>query len=128
MKSTVLFVGVSLALSGCVSLSSEKVNSTTDSIDNEAPKEIPIDEAIKLEKDQKKQGFLMEFINQYNSDVRITVQEREDHWEVTVEHPDTDDGFTGGAEGFILQKQTREIEMIWHEHPMESEEVVEETE
>ena len=78
--------------------------------------------------EQKEQDILTQFISQYNSDVRITVKEQEDHWEIIVEHPDTDDGFTGGAEGYSLHRITGESEMMWHEHPMESEELVEDTE
>lgn len=93
-----------------------------------ASEHVDIDEAIKLQNGQIEREILTQFRDQYNSDVRITVMEREDTWEIIVEHPETDQEFTGGAEGYSIHRQTGESEMIWHEHPMEIEEIVEETE
>lgn len=126
MKNAVLFMGLLLALSGCATVAVEEVTDMTES--PEPPEQIDIDEAIKLQKDQKERDILTQFRNQYNSDVCITVIEHEDTWEITVEHPDTDQEYTGGAEGYSIHRQTGESEMIWHEHPMEIDEIVVETE
>ncbi len=129
MKSAVIFLmAVLFTLSGCTYRALEEVNSLSEPMDIEAPKELGIDEAIKLQKNQKQRNILSQFRNQYQIDDHITVQEYEDHWEIIVDHPDTDDGFTGGAESYKVHKQTGKSEMIWHEHPMEIEEGIEEKE
>jgi len=47
----------------------------------------------------------------------FVVTDRGDNFEITVTH-ESKEGATGGAEQYILNKETGEWRMGWHEHPM----------
>ena len=77
-----------------------------------------IDKMIeKKKKDKKQMKLLIKFQKQYTSEDRIDVEEFKDYYKITVDHP-VNEGYTGGAECYKLDKKTGETEMIWHEHPM----------
>lgn len=122
MKWSTIIISALLTLSVTIAAASEEINNMGDTADKETPKILDIDEAIELQNDLTNKNILTQMKNQYQSDVSITVQEYQDYWEIIIDHPDTEDGFTGGAECYHLNKITGESEMIWHEHPMQIEE------
>ncbi|MFH2142871.1 MAG: hypothetical protein ABIJ97_10635 [Bacteroidota bacterium] len=73
---------------------------------------------IKLKKgDIQQQAILNKFKNYCSPNDNISVEEFQNHYEITVSHPSEED-YTGGAEAFKVDKKTGESEMLWHEHPM----------
>ena len=83
-----------------------------------------IDQMIKLARDQKQKEILTKFKSTLSDDDTTFVTEYEDHYEVTVVHASSEDGYTGGAEGYSIDKTTGKSKMMWHEHPMELRELV----
>lgn len=57
----------------------------------------------------------------FAAEYSVSIFDRGDHFEAYVSHPQTDHGngtfYTGGSEGYSINKQTFEKKMIWHEHP-----------
>lgn len=81
-------------------------------------KSLDIEKVIELKKsDKKQQTLLIAFKKRYQMAQHILVVEFQNYYELTVIHPDLN-GFTGGAEGYTLNKSTKALDMIWHEHPM----------
>lgn len=126
MKKTVFIIGVLCLLPGLSLPSLNQVNNTSDPIVIERSGELGIDEAIELQEEPQKRSVLLQFRSQYQHDDRITVREYQDYWEIIVDHPDTGDDYTGGAECYRVDKQSGVSEMIWHEHPMEIGEMINE--
>ena len=84
---------------------------------------INIIELIKLKKaDTLQQKILIIFYKSQSTEDRITVEEFKDYYEIIVEHPNAN-SYTGGAEAYKVNKKTGKSEMIWHEHPMELQEI-----
>ncbi len=80
--------------------------------------EIGLQEMIERVNDKMQQKILTQFKNTLQDGDTALVTEFEDHYEITVVHT-PEDGYTGGAEGYSLDKKTGKVEMLWHEHPME---------
>lgn len=81
---------------------------------------VSIDDLIKLKKnDDSEKMMLLKFKNTYKGGESIYVSELHDYFRITVSHIGKN-GFTGGAEGYTLNKKTSEVEMIWHENPMKN--------
>ncbi|TSE10640.1 MULTISPECIES: hypothetical protein [Aquimarina] len=79
---------------------------------------VDIEEVIKQkENDKRQQAMLINFEKRYKIDDRILVEEFQNYYELIVSHLDKN-GYTGGAEGYTLDKKTGKIKMVWHEHPM----------
>ncbi len=72
---------------------------------------------LKSVTDQRQRELLNQFRQTLSRNDNVLVQEFDDHYEITVTHPSSEN-FTGGAEGYRLDKVSGKIEMIWHEHPM----------
>ena len=79
---------------------------------------IDIEKAIGLVQNQKHKKMLRDFKNSFSKKDSFIVTSLEDQFEIIVTHPSTD-GFTGGAEQYLLDKQTGKYKMGWHEHPMQ---------
>ncbi|TPN84691.1 hypothetical protein [Aquimarina algicola] len=79
---------------------------------------VDIEKVIELKaNDKEQQEMLINFKNKYKADKRISVEEFQNHYELIVSH-EGKSGYTGGAEGYTMDKKTGKIEMIWHESPM----------
>ena len=80
--------------------------------------EISLQAMIERVKDERQRAILSQFESTLQEGDTAFVTEYGDRYEIVVVHA-PEDGYTGGAEGFSLDKETGKIEMIWHEHPME---------
>ena len=113
----ILFIAFFLFLNFTIQAQNKVVDTTTThKIVNQL---IDINEAIKLKSNEKKQQtMLINFKKDHKNSKRITVEEKNDHYELIVESI-SKNGFTGGAVGYSLDKITGVTKMIWHEHPMQ---------
>jgi len=80
--------------------------------------EISLQAMIERVNDERQRAILFQFESRLQEGDTTSVTEYEDHYEIIVVHA-PEDGYTGGAEGYLLDKETGKVEMIWHEHPME---------
>lgn len=76
-----------------------------------------MDTAIKTEQDADQKRLLEQFRERFGPDDSFQVTERGGQYEIIVSHP-SQDGWTGGAEQYFLDKETGETRLGWHEHPM----------
>ena len=83
-----------------------------------------IEELIKQKQnDKQQQSILIKFRNTFaKEDVIRVLNEFKDNYEITVHHKASDE-YTGGTEGYSLNKETGKAEMTWHEHPLKLEEL-----
>ena len=113
---SILLIPLFLVQIGCISHKPMADKSIDDKIVNQL---INIEELITLNRSNKKQQkILIQFRNNCQADDSILVKEFINYYDIIVEHPSAN-GFTGGAEGYKVDKKTGKSEMIWHEHPME---------
>lgn len=85
----------------------------------DSTKSMSIDDFIKLEDDDDEKAKLIKFRNAYKNGEFIYVSENQAYFKITVTHIGRN-GFTGGAEGYTLNKKNGEVEMTWHEKPMKN--------
>jgi hypothetical protein len=82
-----------------------------------------IDEMIEIKKDDPQQVlFLKAFQENYHKVTQFSVTEFPGHYEILVSRPG-EEGYTGGAECYEMDKKTGKTRMIWHEHPMKIPEI-----
>jgi hypothetical protein len=65
--------------------------------------------------------ILTEFRKNYHDKDQFYVEEFKDYYQIKVNHS-SKEGYTGGAECYRLVKKTGKLEMLWHEHPMKTDE------
>jgi len=85
-------------------------------------KSISIEELLKeKQNDKQQQNILIKFRDNFDNEADIRViNEFQDYYEITVSHKSSEE-YTGGTEGYKLNKETGKSEMTWHEHPMKTE-------
>ncbi len=97
-------------------------NDKTDQFTDSAVRYISnnIEDLIKQKQNDKyQQSILINFRKQFEKgDIIRVINEFQNYYEITVDH-EAPDGFTGGTEAYRLNKKTGELKMIWHEHPMQ---------
>lgn len=76
-----------------------------------------LDRFIEGLKDSQQKVFLMQFKQKFSNTDRYNVTERDESFEIMVSHKSSN-GFTGGTEAYRVDKQSGEVRMLWHEHPM----------
>ncbi len=114
------------ASSGSAEPSASEPAEPTPAARPQPPARTTLDEAIEREQDPARRGYLVQFAEGLAEGDRVRVTDHPDRWEIVVSHR-SEDGMTGGAEQYFIDKATGETEMGWHEHPMEMPEVIEET-
>jgi len=79
-----------------------------------------IEALIKSKTDKKQKIILSHFLETFQTNSsHITVSEFDNHYEIIVYHQSNSPNYTGGAEQYLLDKQTGKWTMGWHEHPMQ---------
>jgi hypothetical protein len=71
--------------------------------------------------DHQQLKILSEFRKVHQAYDRFYVEEFKDCYRITVSHS-SKEGYTGGTECYRLDKNTGKSEMLWHEHPMKTDE------
>ena len=80
-------------------------------------KNMEIEQAVPLIKDDRQKQMLMDFKCRFNDGDSFAVTSHPNNFEIMVSHP-SDDNSTGGAEQYFLDKNTGKIKVGWHEPPM----------
>ena len=72
---------------------------------------------IQKKNDKEQTKILVEFRMTFDEKDRFSIEEYRDYYQITVSHS-SQEGYSGGAECYRLDKKTGQSKIIWHEHPM----------